>query len=91
VIPDEAVEAAAKVLYVEDYLFAAPWEDATATRKDEYRTRALIAIDAAAPHVLARHEAALEAISKALSDAVAFGRVATHIEVMEAMRSELTK
>ena len=86
-IPEAAVEAAAKVLYLEDHLWGEPWE--TTDAADKYRANALIALDAAAHYMVAQHEAALEAISKVLSDADAFGRQATHHEVMEAMRSEM--
>jgi hypothetical protein len=55
VIPDEAVEAAAKVLHAEENLWEETWEHATVERKQKYRTGALIALDAAAPHLLS-HE-----------------------------------
>lgn len=50
-IPAEAVEAAAWVLYLEDHLWGESWE--TSALADKYRTAAHIALEAAAPHILA--------------------------------------
>ena len=54
-IPDAAVEAAAWVLYVEDHLWGEPWETADAALQEKYRTRAIVALEAALPHLLS-HE-----------------------------------
>jgi len=50
-IPGAAVEAAAWVLYVEDHLWGEPWETANVALKEKYRTRAIVALEAAAPYM----------------------------------------
>ena len=53
-IPDEAVEAAARVLYTEDHAWADQWEDVPQEVRERFRARALVTIDAAAPHIKAQ-------------------------------------
>lgn len=54
VIPEAAVEAAAWVLYVEDHLWGESWETANVALKEKYRISAVVALDAAAPHMTTR-------------------------------------
>jgi hypothetical protein len=64
VIPDEAVEAAAKAIYAteaqpmydeskEEFTGARPWEWLTERSWDVYRDKARLALEAAAPHMMA--------------------------------------
>lgn len=55
VIPAEAVEAAAKLLYVEDHLWDEPWESVSCHIRERYQARALVAIEATMPLLLS-HE-----------------------------------
>lgn len=53
VIPDEAVEAASKALYESRYMDMRVWEDLDAADQDEMREELAIALEAAAPHLMA--------------------------------------
>lgn len=72
-IPDDAIQAAAEA-----------YQESCGSLKQ----RIQVALEAAAPHMEARASYALEAVSKVLSDAAAFGRQATDSEILTALRAD---
>jgi hypothetical protein len=54
-IPAEAIESAAKLLYIEDHLWDEPWETVSCHIRERYQARALVALEAVMPLLLS-HE-----------------------------------